>query len=81
MTTVPFDFAAGQKTITALAIMMIPAIAVSFGYIIEPESISSIIAESFKIIGQLGVIYGLACKVFRNSKGFWLKIKKSFKHG
>ena len=59
------DFAKNQKTITGLALMLLPFIVSTIGIDISEDTATQIIAQSFNIFGAVLALYGLVMKLVR----------------
>jgi len=66
------DFAPGKKTITGVALFLVPIAAQFFGYSIDAGSITELVSEGFTLFGFCLSTYGLLMKFVR-------KFKSSFK--
>lgn len=63
--TINLDFAKGQKTITGVALFLLPLIAKQLGYEITPESITELVSQGTVIFGAVLALYGLIMKFVR----------------
>jgi hypothetical protein len=67
------DFAKNQKTITGLAIMLLPVIANVLGYEITAESTAQFVASLVEILGAGIALFGLVMKALRMVKNIFKK--------
>jgi len=59
------DFAQGQKTITGLALFLLPMVTRYLGYDIPEESVIEAISLTTTMIGAILTAYGLSMKLVR----------------
>jgi len=67
------DFAKGQKTITGLAVMLLPVIANVLGYNISEDTVVDLVAQTTTIVGASIALYGLVMKLIRFVKTIFKK--------
>ena len=69
------DFTSGHKTITGLAVMLLPLITTYLGVDITETEVTANIDTWFQVIGSALAVYGLAVKACKGTLEIYYKFK------
>ena len=69
------DFNSGQKTITGVAIYLLPVVTASLGVDLSAGEVTQLISNWFEIFGAALALYGLAVKGIRGTMDLIIKFR------